>query len=65
MKPDRVENGELQKRIHERFIQDQSGATAIEYALVAGFISISILVVLGSISEKVRTNMFDLVAGMF
>lgn len=49
----------------DRFKECRSGATVIEYALVAGFISISILVVLASISENVRVNFFELVAGMF
>ncbi len=30
-------------RLAQRFLQDQGGATAIEYAVVAGFLSIVIL----------------------
>lgn len=56
--------GALRKQL-DRFRDCRSGATVIEYALVAGFISISILVVLGSISDSVRVNFFELVAGMF
>ncbi len=48
-----------------RFLRADSGATAIEYALVAGFISIAIVTVLGSISTNLRTNFFDLVAAAF
>ncbi len=48
-----------------RFLRADTGATAIEYALVAGFISIAIVTVLGSISTNLRTNFFDLVAAAF
>ena len=48
-----------------RFLRTESGATAIEYALVAGFISIAIVTVLGSISTNLRANFFDLVAAAF
>ena len=39
-----------------RFAQDQSGATAIEYGLIAGLISVVILGVLGSIGTKLNTK---------
>lgn len=39
-----------------RFAKDQSGATAIEYGLIAGLISVVILTVLGSIGTKLNTK---------
>lgn len=39
-----------------RFAKDQSGATAIEYGLIAGLISVVILTVLGSIGTKLNTQ---------
>lgn len=48
-----------------RFLRAETGATAIEYALVAGFISIAIVGVLGTISATLKTNFFDLVAAIF
>ena len=39
-----------------RFAKDQSGATAIEYGLIAGLISVVILAVLGTIGTKLNTK---------
>ena len=39
-----------------RFAKDQSGATAIEYGLIAGLISVVILTVLTSIGTKLNTQ---------
>lgn len=39
-----------------RFAKDQSGATAIEYGLIAGLISVVILTVLGSIGTKLNSK---------
>ena len=39
-----------------RFIRDDSGATAIEYGLIAGLISVVILTVLGRIGTKLNTK---------
>ena len=38
----------------KRFAKDQSGATAIEYGLIAGLISVVILTVLTSIGTKLN-----------
>ena len=39
-----------------RFVKDQSGATAIEYGLIAGLISVVILTVLGSLGNKLNAK---------
>lgn len=39
-----------------RFAKDQSGATAIEYGLIAGLISVVILTVLTSLGTKLNTK---------
>ncbi len=44
------------------FVRDERGATAIEYALIASVISISILTVVISLGEKVRDDLFGKVA---
>ena len=44
----------MQKHI-ERFVKDESGATAIEYALIAGGISIAILTTVGLIGGQLNT----------
>ncbi len=39
-----------------RFAKDQSGATAIEYGLIAGLISVVILTVLTNIGTRLNTK---------
>ena len=39
-----------------RFAKDQSGATAIEYGLIAGLISVVILTVLSTIGTNLNTK---------
>ena len=42
--------------ILNRFAKDESGATAIEYGLIAGLISVVILTVLGTIGTRLNTK---------
>ena len=39
-----------------RFLNDNSGATAIEYGLIAGLISVVIITVLGTIGTRLNTK---------
>ena len=39
-----------------RFIRDDSGATAIEYGLIAAGISVAIIVVVGSVGTSLNTT---------
>jgi pilus assembly protein Flp/PilA len=43
-----------------RFVEDQSGATAIEYGLIAAGISVAIIAVVGSLGSKLNTT-FEMV----
>ena len=45
----------------DRFLNDQRGATAIEYALIASGISVAIVGIIGGVGTNVRT-MFDTVS---
>jgi pilus assembly protein Flp/PilA len=36
----------------EEFLGDESGATAIEYSLIAGFIALAIIAAVGSTGQK-------------
>ena len=51
----------MSKTFH-RFAKDESGATAIEYGLIAGLISVVILTVLGTIGNRLNTK-FNNIAG--
>jgi pilus assembly protein Flp/PilA len=38
--------------IIERLIQDENGATAIEYGLIAALVSVAIITILGTLSDN-------------
>ncbi len=43
-----------------RFLRDKSGATAIEYAFIAGMVSIAIIVGATAIGGKLNTGFTDM-----
>jgi pilus assembly protein Flp/PilA len=45
-----------------RFAQDESGATAIEYGLIAALIAVALITVLGTLSGSLK-NTFTTIAG--
>lgn len=47
-------------RLIKRFSFDESGATAIEYALVAGLVSVSIIAGVTDISNTIKSTFLDL-----
>ena len=44
------------KKLFARFMQDESGATAIEYGLIAAGISVAIITVVGQLGSKLNTT---------
>jgi pilus assembly protein Flp/PilA len=50
-----VHNGMMAK-LMQRFLRDQSGATAIEYGLIAALIAVVIITVLTTIGTKLSTT---------
>ncbi len=60
----RIKTETLDSGIGRRFTRDQSGATAIEYALIAGSIGIVIVASVASVGDEL-VNIFTAVAGMF
>ena len=48
-----------------RFAANESGVTAVEYALVAGLIILAIFAVVGSIGAKISTNFYGPLAAGF
>ena len=44
------------KDLVSRFVKDESGATAIEYGLIAAGISVAIIAVIQGISPKLNTT---------
>jgi pilus assembly protein Flp/PilA len=44
------------KRVFLKFLQDQSGATAIEYGLIAAGISLAIIAAVNGLGSTLNTN---------
>jgi pilus assembly protein Flp/PilA len=44
------------KNLVSRFVQDESGATAIEYGLIAAGISVAIIAVLQGVGTRLNTT---------
>ncbi len=42
--------------VFSRFIKDESGATAIEYGLIAGLVSVAIIGALQALGTQLNTN---------
>jgi pilus assembly protein Flp/PilA len=48
--------GERSMSTFRRFVQDDSGATAIEYGLIAALVSVAIIVALGTLGNNLNTT---------
>ena len=48
-----------------RFGDNRSGATAIEYAMIAGGISIAIVAVVTQVGDSMKTLFYDKLTAMF
>jgi pilus assembly protein Flp/PilA len=44
------------KQLLARFVGDESGATAIEYCLIAAGVSLAIVAIVGSLGSTVKTS---------
>jgi pilus assembly protein Flp/PilA len=52
------------RRTVERFLRDGSGATAIEYSLVAGLMSLVVIAALTAIGSKVNADFRNVSSGL-
>lgn len=43
-------------KIMKRFVKDESGATAIEYGLIAALVSVAIISILGTLGTNLNTT---------
>lgn len=48
-----------------RFIRDEAGATAIEYAMIASGVSIAIVTVVWGLGTNLKTTFYDKLAALF
>jgi pilus assembly protein Flp/PilA len=60
----RTRRGTMRRLLH-RFIDDQSGVTAIEYSLIAALISIVIIASVRTIGTTISTLFFGPIAAAF
>ena len=44
------------KSLFSRFVKDESGATAIEYGLIAAIIGVGIITALGTVKNELNTK---------
>jgi len=49
----------------QRFLRDQSGATAIEYALIAAGIGVTVASTIWNVGAGVKANLYDKLSNMF
>jgi len=52
-------------RIVQRFRDDEQGATAIEYALIAAGVGMAIITTVFGLGSNLKTNWWDKVAAIF
>lgn len=52
------------KELIKRFVMDESGATAIEYGLIAAGISVAILTVLNTVSRDLQSTFSNVSNGV-
>jgi pilus assembly protein Flp/PilA len=52
------------QKLFARFVNDESGATAIEYGLLAAIISVSIVGILGDVSESLNATFTSINEGL-
>ena len=48
------------KSLLQRFVRDESGATAVEYGLVAAGISVAIIAVLNTLSGQLKNAFYNM-----
>lgn len=62
MKGEELQMSDKFSKVLRRFIREERGTTAIEYALIAGSISIVILTVVVALGQTIRDDLFGKVA---
>jgi len=54
----------IMNKLIARFAKDESGATAIEYGLIAALIAVVIITTLGAIGTKLNAKLVDVKTGL-
>ena len=53
------------RREWARFAADESGTTAIEYAMIAAGVSVAIAGTVSAVGSNLKANFYDKLAGLF
>ena len=53
------------RSLMKAFVRDTSGATAIEYGLIAGSMGLMVIPVASLLADTVKESMFDILLGLF
>lgn len=61
----RVATMKYAKNLAKLFVRDTSGATAIEYGLIAAAMGLMLIPVMFSLSTTVKESLFDVMLGLF
>jgi Flp pilus assembly pilin Flp len=61
----RVATMKYAKHLAKLFVRDTSGATAIEYGLIAAAMGLMLIPVMFSLSTTVKESLFDVMLGLF
>jgi pilus assembly protein Flp/PilA len=48
-----------------RFLSDETGATAIEYALIASLVSVFIIGAVATLGQTIKTTLYDRISAAF
>ena len=51
-------------KFFNRFAKDESGATAIEYGLIAALIAVALITILGTVGGKLQTTFTSISEGL-
>jgi len=51
-------------KFFNRFAKDESGATAIEYGLIAALIAVALITILGTVGTKLNTTFTSISEGL-
>jgi len=52
------------KNLFSRFVKDESGATAIEYGLIAALVSVVIITALGLLGDELEATFEEITTGL-
>ena len=59
-----IKLGSMLALLHRRATDDEHGATAIEYAMIAAGVGLAVATTVWSVGSSLKTNFYDAIAAM-